>query len=147
MDKMDETIKFRLAGIESLQFAVFPEAAQSGEIGGGRFELDYELTPAEQIVSVIPKLTFIAGTDPIAVLEFAVDFYVQKENWPTLQQGDLYVLPLYFVRHLATIAIGIGRGIFHEKLHREGTFRELIWPLMDLTAALTEEVVIAPETE
>ena len=107
-----------------------------------RLKVDFETTPENRCLVVVQRFQFEVAKQVIVVLQFRLIFQFHEEDWNTLtsKAGDSFSFSPELARHLTAICLGTGRGILHEKLQREGTYINLIWPIIDVRKIIQETV-------
>ncbi|WP_420459087.1 hypothetical protein [Neolewinella sp.] len=134
--------RFSIHGIEVDQFAVFPHSALPKEINDVRLKVDFEITPEIRCLVVLQRFQFEVEKQVIVTLQFRVRFQFHKDDWGALviEPSGSFSVPIELARHLTAICLGTGRGILYEKLQREGTYINLIWPIIDVRKIIQETV-------
>jgi len=139
----DQPFRFLLNGITTDQFAALEPDGFNGESEGVAWKLNYHAILGECILTVSPLLTFKFGEQATLVLEITCSFQILAEDWPRLfsEEKQQVTIPLSLARHLSVIAVGVARGVLHAKVEDHPRHRLFMLPIVDLTQAITEEVV------
>jgi hypothetical protein len=140
----DKPLEFLLYGIQSIQFAVFPELGTTQDVENIRMDLAFDVTPNERCIDVLPLLRLEKkGGEILVIIEVRVSFKISRDDWPRLLDDDNIIrIPKPLAQHLGVIAVGTGRGVLYEKVQAFPRLKELIWPLIDLTSIVKSDVII-----
>lgn len=133
--------RFSIYDLAVRQFATFSDRSHNGEVDSAHLKVDFETVPANRCVTVIMRFEYEVVNQTLIMLEFSVMFQIHAEDWRHLVVGEQkVVIPLELARHLAVITIGSGRGILYEKLRSERQFAKVIWPIVDLTKVIAQDI-------
>lgn len=148
-----ENIKFKLREIETLQFALLPEAYDSRSekfqysIGVSFSFPDYE----KKMVGCTCLIQYKGPVSPFLILEVVVYFEIEENSWNTLkEEGNNQIkLPKATALHMMTLLIGTARGILHSET-KNTEFNRLILPTINLNDLIDGDVIHSfakPENE
>ena len=110
-------VGFTLVKVATKQFATFEhEETEKAEInldGGIEFGIDRE----HKLIACFSKFQYFYNNLPFIVIEISCEFRIEDSSWLKFESQDSKSLtvPVSFLRHLATIAVGTTRGVLHAK--------------------------------
>lgn len=139
-----DNIKFRLQEIDTLQFALLPEAYDSkAEKFQYSFGINFTFPDfKKRIVCCSTLVKYNGEVSPFLVLEVAVYFEVEENSWSSLldMESKQIKLPKPTALHMMTLLIGTARGILHSET-KNTVFNRLILPTINLNDLIDGEVV------
>lgn len=145
-----KNIPFRITGIETSQFAVDP--------GSYKEDCDIALSVAvpisasddDHMIEVALNVQFKCESISFITLEVKVKFDIEPKAFQgllvTKEEKTSVVIPVGLSRHLATLTVGTARGVLHERLSKT-KLNEFIFPTIDLTKILVEDIVLDKKEE
>ena len=134
------TIPYRIARIETRQFALFPDKfslADKVEV-----QSSYEFAVSEDIQSVRCRSLFhyVQEDQLLMVMEVFTYFAIAQEGIEEIKKKGS--IPVDFLRYMGTIAVGTARGIIHAKT--EGTtLNAVVLPPINLVEIIKDDLVVA----
>ncbi len=107
------TIPYQIIRIETKQFAVFPEKFISSE--PVLVKSSYSFSPSEDLKTIGCRSVFnyLQKDNLLLVTEICTYFAIAPEGSEEIAKKG--VIPVGFLRYMATIAVGAARGIIHAK--------------------------------
>jgi hypothetical protein len=139
-------IQFRLNSISTQQFAILEENYQEGRevvyAQGAAFGFEAD---ARQILALF-RISFKQEEEVFLLVEAGCIFDIVDASWEVLFDSATRTcrLPKGFALHLASIVVGVARGILHTRT--ESTqFGQYLVPLVNLADLIPEDVVIEEE--
>lgn len=133
-------IQFNLVKIENNQFAVFPENLKEGEVN---VESSFEFNVAKDKTHIKCTATFKYDyeTKLVMICQVSGLFALSKQSWDFITKDDGFVVPSYFLQHMANIVVGISRGFIFAKTEGSNV-QSLSLPLIDLTSVIKDDLTI-----
>ena len=139
-----DNIKFRLQEIDTLQFAILPEAYDSkAEKFQYSFGVNFTFPDFQKrIVCCSSIIKYKGEVSPFLVLEVAVYFEVEKNSWSSILDMETKQIKLSkpTALHMITLLIGTARGILHSET-KNTVFNRLILPTINLNDLIDGDVV------
>ncbi|MVT09690.1 hypothetical protein [Chitinophaga tropicalis] len=140
---MSKNPAFILKGINTEEFALIEEAYNQFEQSGCQFSIKFGSLPNKRIIAVIVRFTFDQKKTPFLILELGCQFEVESQSWEDISARNNVVLPVDFARHLASISLGVARGVLHAKTE-SSVLNQFMVPAIDLQSIIKEELTIIP---
>jgi len=130
------SVQFALIRMETKQFAMFPEKAQSNQFN---VETEFQFAVSEDKTNIrcLGTFTYTDQEQMVLFCEVGCYFAIKPESWEEMKTEDGgFVIPNGFLQHMATILVGAARGVLFCKT--EGTkLQNFVLPLLDLTHVIT----------
>lgn len=146
MNSKQEGIKFGLAGIQTVEFAIIKEAYKENEENSIQFLFNTTFgVKDEKGNEVMCDIEFALKQTEIPFLKIRVAcfFEIKTDSFNNLynQDENEFVLPKDFANHLIVLTLGTLRGVLHAKT--ESTpFNKYTIPIIDISKRITEDVTI-----
>lgn len=135
------TIPYRISRIETKQIAVFPDVFVWGDAVNVPIEFKFTADTHKNEVCTVGIFRYEQKQKLLLILELACYFNISQEGWSEVKKEDKWIIPVDFLRYMATIVVGAARGILHVKT--EGTaFNSIILPPINLVEIIKEDYVI-----
>lgn len=132
-----KSIPYRIKGIRTIQFALFPENFVNGKGVEINSSFTFGHTPGLESVRCISSFTFLQDDKILLIAEIHTMFDISPEGREQLK--EIKKIPVDFLRYMATIATGTARGIIHAK--SEGTvLNSIILPPINLIETIKEDL-------
>lgn len=133
------TIPYRISGIKTTQFALFPEKFINGREITVQTSFTFGYSEGLDSIRCISNFEYIQDEDILMISEIQCTFDISPEGSAELK--ELRKVPVDFLRYMATIATGTARGIIHAK--SEGTILSaIILPPINLIEAIKDDLPI-----
>lgn len=132
-------IPYRIAHIQTLQFALFPEKYINGQevLINTNVSFGYK-SDLSQIRNTL-SVQYVQGSDLLLLLQINCYYDIAPEGISSLKEERK--IPVDFLRYMATISVGIARGIIHEKT--EGSvLNPVVLPPVNLVETIKEDLSI-----
>lgn len=132
-------IPYKIARMETNQFAIFPEKFNSSDAVD--VNSSYEFSISTDLDSIRCRSTFhyVQGDNVLMVLEVGAIFAIAPEGVSDIQEKG--AVPVDFLRYMGTIVVGAARGIIHAKT--EGTIlNSVILPPINLVEIIKDDLVL-----
>jgi hypothetical protein len=143
MKKDKLSIPFRIANIETKQWAVTPENfdKNNSEIGM-RFNSGFSIDIEDRIISSLPKITLLQDDNTFMVIETAFEFLIEEKGWEKMINDDRLVVPKVLKEHFLVIALGTIRGIILEKTNsKESSINSFVLPAIDVRNGTGDDLI------
>ena len=138
------TIPYQIIRIETKQFAVFPEKFINTE--RVLVKSSYGFSPSEDLQTIGCRSVFnyIQNKNLLLVTELLTVFALAPEGVEEIKKKG--IIPVDFLRYMATIAVGAARGVIHTKT--EGTvLNSIVLPPINLVEIIKQDLDISGLTE
>jgi hypothetical protein len=133
------TIPYRIFHIETKQFAIFPELFENGANVDVNSSYGFALGLDMSTVKCGSRFNYVQGGKTLLILELHVSFQIAEEGISEIKKKG--VIPVDFLRYMATIVVGTARGIIHTKT--EGTvLNSVVLPPVNLVETITDDMKI-----
>lgn len=133
------TIPYRISGIKTTQFALFPEKFINGREITVQTSFTFGYSEGLDSIRCISNFEYIQDEDILMISEIQCTFDISPEG--SAELIELRKVPVDFLRYMATIATGTARGIIHAK--SEGTILSaIILPPINLIEAIKDDLPI-----
>lgn len=133
------TIPYRIFRIETKQFAIFPELFENGVEVNVNSSYGFALGQDVSTVRCASRFNYIQGDKTLLILELHVDFRIAEEGISEIKKKG--VIPVDFLRYMATIVVGTARGVIHAKT--AGTvLNPIVLPPINLVERIKEDMHI-----
>lgn len=133
------TIPYRISGIKTAQFALFPEKFINGRDITIQTSFSFGYNEALDSIRCISNFEYLQDENALMVSEIQCTFNISPEG--TLELKKSKKIPVDFLRYMATIVTGTARGIIHAK--SEGTLLAgIILPPINLMEAIKDDLPI-----
>ena len=133
------TIPYRIFRIETKQFAIFPELFENGAEVNVNSSYGFALGQDVSTVRCASRFNYIQGDKTLLILELHVDFQIAEEGISEIKKKG--VIPVDFLRYMATIVVGTARGVIHAKT--AGTvLNPIVLPPINLVETIKEDMHI-----
>ncbi len=133
------TIPYRISGIKTTQFALFPEKFINGREITVQTSFTFGYSEGLDSIRCISNFEYIQDDDILMISEIQCTFDISPEG--SAELIELRKVPVDFLRYMATIATGTARGIIHAK--SEGTILSaIILPPINLIEAIKDDLPI-----
>ncbi len=142
------TIDFALAGIETLQFALFEENISSKKTAsiGLKTKIEFGVDPKEKVLIVSVTFIFEQLKKPLIKIEVRCDYFIAAETWESFCKNNIISFPVGFMRHLGVICIGTSRGVLHAKTENT-KFNDFILPIISVEDLIANDVIFQLDEE
>lgn len=140
--KASEAVSFKLASIRIEQFATF--SIDHSKVNGRpnmNCQIRLILQAEVKQVGVVFQVDYDFESKPLLKLQVNVFFEVNDTGWAEMLGDGTFTMKKSFMRHLATVASGIVRGILHSKTEHTEHNRYML-PLLNLEEFIKEDVVM-----
>lgn len=130
---------FRIAGIKTQQFAIFPEKFVNGKEVRVESEFEFGLNDDYSRIRCLSRFSYLQNDTLLLTCEIHNVFDIREDGVALLKE-QLRV-PADTLRYLATIATGTARGIIHTKT--EGTIlNPIVLPPINLVEVISKDFVV-----
>jgi len=135
-------VPFRLSKIQTLQFALLPDAFNQEKNVEISQSINYSVDTETQQVGVQPHYLFFQS-NPFIIIEVRCIFSIPTPFWKKWmnEKEGLFVLPKNVATHMAVLSVGTTRGVLHAKT--EGTlFNMFVLPTWNLADIIKDNWVV-----
>lgn len=133
------TIPYRISGIKTTQFAVFPENFTKGEDYSLNSEFNFSVSKELNKIRCISTYNFVQNEIILLKLELQCFFDIAQEGIDEIKKQK--AVPKYFLQYMGTIVVGTARGVVHTKT--EGSvMNSLILPPINLVEGIKNDLQI-----
>lgn len=133
------TIPYKIARIETRQFAFFPDLLKNTEGAGVSSTFDFSMSADLSTSRCHSTFHYLQGDNTLLILEMNTYFLIAPEGIEEIKKNGS--VPVDFLRYMGTIAVGTARGIVHAKT--EGTvLNAIVLPPINLVEAIKEDLVV-----
>lgn len=133
------TIPYKIARLETRQFAIFPERFDSSAEFGVNSSYEFSISADTSAIRCRSTFHYIQGENVLMILEMNAFFAIAPEGMAEIQSKGS--VPVDFLRYMGTIAVGAARGIIHAKT--EGTvLNSIVLPPINLVEIIKDDLVI-----
>lgn len=139
MDNDELALQFRIANIDTLEFAILEENYNEPEEVGLGTSLNFGFDKDNHVLGVDIRFQFMQEEKPFLLITVRCEFEIENNAWDSFIKGNTITIPRGFASHLAVITVGTIRGVLHEKT-KETPFNDFIIPTINLTAIIKEDV-------
>jgi hypothetical protein len=145
-----KNIPFRIAGIETSQFALIESSYKDDCDVKLAVEVPISASDDDHALEVSLNIQFKCESAPFIILEVKVKFDIEPESFKSLfgtkKKKTALIIPVGLSRHLATLAVGTSRGVLHERLSKT-KWNDFVLPTIDLTKILVKDIVLDKKEE
>ncbi|RGN41932.1 MULTISPECIES: hypothetical protein [unclassified Bacteroides] len=139
-------IPYKISHIETKQFAVFPDVLVYGETIGTSVDFSFTVNTDRTGIRAVGTFKYEQKQNLLLILELACYFDISPEGWDKVKEDNKWVIPVDFLRYMATIVVGAARGIIHIKT--EGTvLNTVVLPPINLQEGINDDYVIEKKKE
>lgn len=140
--KNDElALQFRIADINTLEFAILEENYEESNEVGLSTSVNFGVDKESQVIGVDIKFQFLQDENAFLLITVRCGFEIEEKAWSSLISENTITIPKGFASHLAVITVGTARGVLHEKTN-DTPFNHFIIPTINLTHLINEDVVL-----
>ncbi len=141
MDNDELALQFRIANIDTREFAIFEEHYNEPlEELGLSTSLNIGADSENHFLKVDVKFQFMQDEKALLLITVRCEFEIEAEAWNSFIDENIITVPQGFASHLAAITAGTARGVLHEKTS-DTSFNHFIIPTINLTTFIEEDVV------
>jgi hypothetical protein len=134
-------IPYRIIQIVTRKFEQHPDLLVGGSNAQVVSEYNFAVSVAEHRIRCISKFVFLQGENTLLELELVCIFDVEHGAFNDLKKEGELIVPVEFLRYMATICVGTARGDIHART--EGTtLSNIILPPINLVEAIKEPFVL-----
>lgn len=136
------TVRYRLGDIQVEQFAVIEDKYDAKN---DAYKLSFEagFSRHEDVLMTIMKASLLNEGDMFAMIEVVTAYLIHPEDLHKIKSGEGFKMPGPMAHGIASVSLGILRGIFFEKCNN--ILKEVsIIPLLNLHdfITLSEDVIV-----
>lgn len=133
------TIPYRIKGIKTTQFALFPEKYINGKEVSIKSSFSFGHNENLDSIRCIASFEYFQEENILMISEIQCTFEISPDGTSELKR--LNKVPVQFLRYMATITTGTARGIIYAK--SEGTLiAALILPPINLIKLIEDDLPI-----
>lgn len=138
------TIPYQIIRIETKQFAVFPEKFINSEPVLVKSSFGFSPSEDLQTIGCRSVFNYIQNENLLLVTELLTVFALAPEGVEEIKKKG--IIPVDFLRYMATIAVGAARGVIHTKT--EGTvLNSIVLPPINLVEIIKQDLDVSGLTE
>ena len=133
------TIPYKIARLETKQFAIFPEKFNNSD--PAEVSSSFEFSTSVDLETMRCRATFqyIQEDKVWLILELNAFFMIAPDGITEIKKKG--AVPVDFLRYMGTIAVGAARGIIHART--EGTvLNAVVLPPINLMEIIKEDLVV-----
>lgn len=132
-------LHFRIAGIKTQQFAIFPDKFVTGKEVRVESEFEFGLNDDYSRIRCLSRFSYLQNDALLLTCEIHNVFDIREDGVALLKEQ--LRIPADTLRYLATIATGTARGIIHTKT--EGTvLNPIVLPPINLVEVINKDFVV-----
>lgn len=133
------TIPYKIARLETKQFAIFPESFNNSEGVGVNSSYEFSISADLTAIRCRSIFRYIQDEKVLLVLELNAFFAIAPEGITEIKEKSS--VPVDFLRYMGTIVVGTARGIIHTKT--EGSvLNSIVLPPINLVEIIKEDLVV-----
>lgn len=133
------TIPYKIARLETRQFAIFPEKFNNQEDVGVNSAYEFSISTDQTAIRCRSTFHYFQGENVLMILELNAFFAIAPEGMVEIQNKGS--VPVDFLRYMGTIAVGAARGVIHSKT--EGTvLNAVVLPPINLVEIIKEDLLV-----
>ena len=133
------TIPYKIARLETRQFAIFPEKFNNQEDVGVNSAYEFSISTDQTAIRCRSTFHYFQGETVLMILELNAFFAIAPEGMVEIQNKGS--VPVDFLRYMGTIAVGAARGVIHSKT--EGTvLNAVVLPPINLVEIIKEDLLV-----
>lgn len=141
---MIEVIPYRIARIETTQFAIFPEKAINGKEVSIKTNVAFSYKQDLSQIRNTLEINYSQGENLLLVLVLNCYYDVAPKGIESIKESGS--IPSDFLRYMATISVGIARGVIHSKT--EGSvLNPIVLPPINLVDIIREDMILNRNAE
>lgn len=134
------TIPYKIARLETKQFAVFPDLFNNAEVVGVKSSYEFSISTDLAFIRCRSFFHYVQGDNVLMILEMGAIFDIAPEGVAEIRANGS--VPVDFLRYMGTIVVGAARGIIHAKT--EGTvLNSVVLPPINLVEIIKNDLVVA----
>lgn len=134
------TIPYKIARLETKQFAIFPEQFKNAEVVGVKSSYEFSFSTDMTSIRCRSFFHYLQGDHVLMILEMGAIFDIAPDGVSEIRTNGS--VPVDFLRYMGTIVVGAARGIIHAKT--EGTvLNSVVLPPINLVEIIKDDLVIA----
>ena len=138
-------LQFQLVKIDSPQFAIINDGEFSNPLQIN-FELNFDVDSSFTSIKNALKIVFLNSSEPVMQIVVECFFAISKDSWKEMtQQDNTIIVPVGFLQHLATITVGMARGVLFARTV-ETNLNKYVLPLVNVTEMVEKDMVIKPQS-
>lgn len=141
MNSKELALKFRIANIKTLEFAILEENYEESTEVGLSTALQFGFDDENHAIGVDVTFKFMHNEQSFLVISARCGFEINEEAFDSFKSENTITVPKGFASHLAVITVGTTRGILHEKTNNT-PFNDFIIPTINLTEFIKEDIVL-----
>ena len=133
------TIPYKIARLETRQFAIFPESFNNSESVGVNSSYEFSISADMTAIRCRSNFRYVQDVKVLLVLELNAYFAIAPEGIAEIKEKGS--VPVDFLRYMGTIVVGTARGIIHTKT--EGTvLNSVVLPPINLVEIIKGDIVV-----
>lgn len=133
-------ISFRIKKIETKQFVASPELFDNKKTVDVETQFTFARYEGNSI-GCLANFKYMQKSKQVMFLSVWMAFELSKESWENMKSENQWTVPVGFVRHMATLAVGTARGMAAVKT--EGSvLNGIVMPLMNLVDGIKGDLII-----
>lgn len=133
------TIPYKIARLETKQFAIFPESFNNSEGVGVNSSYEFSISADLTAIRCRSIFRYIQDEKILLVLELNAFFAIAHEGITEIKEKGS--VPVDFLRYMGTIVVGTARGIIHTKT--EGSvLNSIVLPPINLVEIIKEDLAV-----
>lgn len=137
-------IGFQLVDITTEQFALLEENFVESEQVSLKTGIDFKIDFDNKLLGCEAKFVFGQNEVMFLMIEVACHFEVKKKDWESFKIEERFVVPSYFLEHLAVLTVGTTRGVLFAKTENT-QFSQFIIPTVNIAQMKIEDGVFSIE--
>jgi hypothetical protein len=143
MKKEKLSIPFKIADIETKQWAITPENFDNNSSNIElKFNSGFSIDLEHNIINSLPKITLLQNDKQFIIIETDFSFLIEKNGWEKMIHNEKLTIPKPLKEHFLVIAIGTIRGIILEKTSsKESSIKSFVLPAIDVRNGSGEDLV------
>lgn len=133
------TIPYKIARLETRQFAIFPEKYNNQEDVGVNSAYEFSIGVDQAVIRCRSTFHYVQRENVLLILEMNAYFAIAPEGIADIRNNAS--VPVDFLRYMGTIVVGVARGVIHSKT--EGTvLNAVVLPPINLVEIIKEDLVL-----
>lgn len=103
---------------------------------------NFLINASEKRILCESSYAYMQGEKELLHMTLNCIFQMEEESFESLKKDNGYVVPVDYLRYMATICVGTARGEIHSRAeYAKSDLKEIVLPPIDLTKIISTEAV------
>jgi len=141
--KKEKSVGFTLRGVETKQFAVFPDLYKDSDEVMLLQKFDYGANQIDRMIGVFAEFRFTQNDIPFLSIQVLCHFEIEHDAWIEMinEENTAINVKPNLLGHLVMLAIGTTRGVLHAKTENK-LFNQYLLPTLNVNDIVTEPTIL-----